>query len=122
MTLFTPRDRRVVALTLLASLATLIISVLVEQHGIYQSLMPVTVLLWHVLAFDTTDETELSDAFYNGALATLGSLYVGVLGEGIVFEGHVITDLAVALTGFITVVSIVQFSLTLLLRPGGDTQ
>lgn len=122
MTLFTPRDRRVVVLTLLASLVTLIISVPTGQHGIYQSLIPVTVLLWHVLAVDATDDAELSDAFYNGALATLGSLYVGVLGEGTVFDGHIVTDLAVALTGFIAVVSIVQFGLTLLLRPGGDTQ
>lgn len=121
MSLFTPHDRRVVVLTLFASLATLVASVLAGHHGIYQSLMPVTVLLWHTLALDATDTNESTDAIRNGALAALGSLYVLVLGEGIVFHGGIVTELAIMMTVFVAVVSIIQYILLLLLRLGGDT-
>lgn len=123
MPLFTPRDRIIVQMTLLAALTTLILGVLWDTpltQDVYRCLMPMSLLLFHMLAFDQTFRTKNdNDAIVNGALATLGSLYVLTIGEGLIFTGTTFASLAFYMSVMFAVVAAIYQTLLLLAKLTG---
>lgn len=123
MPLFTPRDRVIVQMTLLTALTTLILSVLWDTsltQDVYRCLMPMSLLLFHMLAFDQTFRTKSdNDAIINGALATLGSLYVLTIGEGLIFTGTPFASLAFYMSVMFAVVAAIYQTLLLLAKLTG---